>query len=40
MSESTRVKDHCDTFNRSIQELQGFYLKNKDVDLALILLCY
>ncbi|GJR57072.1 retrovirus-related pol polyprotein from transposon TNT 1-94 [Tanacetum coccineum] len=39
MSESTQVKDHLDTFNRIILDLQGVGVKVDDEDQALILLC-
>nr|GFA79073.1 retrovirus-related Pol polyprotein from transposon TNT 1-94 [Tanacetum cinerariifolium] len=39
MSESTQVKDHLDTFNHIILDLQGVGVKVDDEDQALILLC-
>nr|GEZ12212.1 retrovirus-related Pol polyprotein from transposon TNT 1-94 [Tanacetum cinerariifolium] len=39
MFESTQVKDHLDTFNRIILDLQGVGVKVDDEDNALILLC-
>nr|GEV25340.1 retrotransposon protein, putative, Ty1-copia subclass [Tanacetum cinerariifolium] len=39
MFESTQVKDHLDTFNRIILDLQGVRVKVDDEDQALILLC-
>nr|GEX70564.1 retrovirus-related Pol polyprotein from transposon TNT 1-94 [Tanacetum cinerariifolium] len=39
MSESTQVKDHLDTFNYIILDLQGVGVKVDDEDQSLILLC-
>ena len=39
MSEGTPVKDHLDTFNRVILDLQGLGVKIDEEDQALILLC-
>nr|GFA14863.1 retrovirus-related Pol polyprotein from transposon TNT 1-94 [Tanacetum cinerariifolium] len=40
MFESTQVKDHLDTLNRIILDLQGVGVKVDDEDQAFILLCF